>query len=199
MGMKIKTWNVKRMTAVSPIHEWRVYKLGMGGTFRLWLSKAACTHNSCYNVFCLLRFEGTFTSFFKDKKSKGVTNYKQSRFFLLFLHDDRRIRSRIRSPSGSIHLTSGSGSRSWRPKNMWIWWIRIRNTARNYSYWISSAQSDDDLKKDNAALFYNLRTWRAMTTRTKMVAMVEACSSFSLYFMSALAGGNTRYSRAPAN
>jgi hypothetical protein len=31
--------------------------------------------------------------------------------------------------SGSIPLTSGSGSGSWRPKNMWIRWIRIRNTA----------------------------------------------------------------------
>jgi hypothetical protein len=51
-----------------------------------------------HNFFCLLLFEATFTSFFKDKKSKRVTNYKESRFFLLFLHDDRRIRiqSRIR-------------------------------------------------------------------------------------------------------
>ncbi len=31
--------------------------------------------------------------------------------------------------SGSIHLTSGSGSG--RPKNMWIRRIRIRNTAKN--------------------------------------------------------------------
>jgi hypothetical protein len=31
------------------------------------------------------------------------------------------------SGSGSIPLTSGSGSG--RPKNMWIRWIRIRNTA----------------------------------------------------------------------
>jgi hypothetical protein len=35
--------------------------------------------------FCLLLFEGTFTSFFKDKKS-------ESRFFLLFFLDNRRIR-----------------------------------------------------------------------------------------------------------
>jgi hypothetical protein len=31
--------------------------------------------------------------------------------------------------AGSIPLTSGSGSG--RPKNMWIRWIRIRNTAIN--------------------------------------------------------------------
>jgi hypothetical protein len=36
--------------------------------------------------------------------------------------------------SGSIPLTSGSGSGSHgRPKNMWIRWIRIRNTAQNVS------------------------------------------------------------------
>jgi hypothetical protein len=37
---------------------------------------------------------------------------------------------RAGSGSGSIPLTSGSGSR--RPKNMWIRWIRIRNTAFRY-------------------------------------------------------------------
>jgi hypothetical protein len=35
------------------------------------------------------------------------------------------------SGSGSIPLTSGSGSGFERPKNMWIRWIRIRNTASN--------------------------------------------------------------------
>ncbi len=34
--------------------------------------------------------------------------------------------------SGSIPLTNGSGSR--RPKNMWIRWIRIRNTGKNIVY-----------------------------------------------------------------
>jgi hypothetical protein len=33
--------------------------------------------------------------------------------------------------SGSIPLTNGSGSG--RPKNMWIRWIRIRNTTRNHT------------------------------------------------------------------
>jgi hypothetical protein len=32
--------------------------------------------------------------------------------------------------SGSIPLTNGSGSGSRRPKNMWIRWIRIRNTGK---------------------------------------------------------------------
>jgi hypothetical protein len=33
------------------------------------------------------------------------------------------------SGSGSIHLTSGSGSG--RPKNMWIRWVRIHNTGHD--------------------------------------------------------------------
>ncbi len=37
----------------------------------------------------------------------------------------------FRSGSGSIHLTDGSGSGSRNPKNMWIRWIRIRNTDLN--------------------------------------------------------------------
>jgi hypothetical protein len=43
--------------------------------------------------------------------------------------------SRAGTGSRSIPLTSGTGSRSGRPKNMWIWWIqiwiRIRNTGFN--------------------------------------------------------------------
>ena len=51
--------------------------------------------------FCLLLFEGTFTSFFKDKKSKRSHKTVGIKFFLLlFLLDDRRIRS------GSIPQTN---------------------------------------------------------------------------------------------
>jgi hypothetical protein len=45
---------------------------------------------------CRLLFEGTFTSFFKDKKSKRIHKAEESRFYLLFLLDDERIRIRIR-------------------------------------------------------------------------------------------------------
>jgi hypothetical protein len=38
--------------------------------------------------------EDTFTSFFKDKKVKKSHEKYESRFLLLFLHDDRRIRIR---------------------------------------------------------------------------------------------------------
>ncbi len=42
--------------------------------------------------FCLLLFEGTFISFFKDKKSKRSHKTVESKVFLTFLLDDRRIR-----------------------------------------------------------------------------------------------------------
>jgi hypothetical protein len=45
--------------------------------------------------FCLLLFEGTFTSFFKDKKSKRSHKTLGIKVFLLYLLDDRRIRMRI--------------------------------------------------------------------------------------------------------
>jgi hypothetical protein len=43
---------------------------------------------------CLLIFESTFTSFFKDKKSKRSHITVEITIFLLFLLDDRRIRIR---------------------------------------------------------------------------------------------------------
>jgi hypothetical protein len=42
--------------------------------------------------FCLFLFEGTFTSLFKDKNQKEVTKQYKSRFFLVFLLNDKRIR-----------------------------------------------------------------------------------------------------------
>ncbi len=42
--------------------------------------------------FCVLLFEGTFTSFFLDKSQKEVTKQKEIWVFLLFFLDDRRIR-----------------------------------------------------------------------------------------------------------
>jgi hypothetical protein len=47
--------------------------------------------------------------------------------------------SRAGSGSGSIPLTNGSGFGSRRPKNMWIRWIRIRNTAGRQCNFGSSA------------------------------------------------------------
>ncbi len=41
--------------------------------------------------FCLLLFEGTFTSFFKEKKAKRSHETVGIQVFLPFLLDDRRI------------------------------------------------------------------------------------------------------------
>jgi hypothetical protein len=74
-------------------------------------------------MFCLLLFEGTFTSFFKDKSQKESQNNRNqgfSYYFWLMIEE---------SGSGSVPLTNGSGSG--RPKNMWIRWIRIRIRIRN--------------------------------------------------------------------
>ncbi len=57
--------------------------------------------------FCLLLFEATYTSFFKDKKSLKITKQLESRFFLLFLLDERRIL--IRTSYKRIWIR-GSGS-----------------------------------------------------------------------------------------
>ncbi len=46
---------------------------------------------------CILLFEGTFTSFFKIKSQKEFTKQQKSRFFLLFLLNDRRIQIRIQT------------------------------------------------------------------------------------------------------
>ncbi len=58
--------------------------------FRHWPSRCQQKLIFVRKNFCFLLFEGTFTSFFKDKKLKG--SYKTVRFFLIFLLDDGRIR-----------------------------------------------------------------------------------------------------------
>ncbi len=94
--------------------------------------------------FCLLLFEGTFTSFVKDKKSNRshkseVTEVSFSYYFCLVIEG---------SGSGSIPLTNGSGSGSRRPHNIQIRRIRIRiririrNTGLNY-HKRGSGGSDD--------------------------------------------------------
>jgi hypothetical protein len=63
--------------------------------------------------FNLLLFEGTFTSFSKIKSQKEVKKkQKESRFFLLFLPDDRRIRIQSRI-------------------NTYGQWIRIRKAQKD--------------------------------------------------------------------
>ncbi len=76
----------------------------------------------------MLLFEGTFTSFFIDKKSKSVTKNRIQGFsyYLFMMIEGYGSESR----AGSIPLTSGSGSG--RPKkNTWIRWIQ--NTGPKHS------------------------------------------------------------------
>jgi hypothetical protein len=69
--------------------------------------------------FCLLLFEGTFTSVFKDKKSKRSHKTVRIKVFLTILLDNKgMIEGSVSTP-----LTNGSGSG--RPKNMWIRWIHM--------------------------------------------------------------------------
>ncbi len=70
--------------------------------------------------FCLLLFEATFTSFFKDKKSQNSMNQGFSYYFCLMIEG-----------SGSVPLTNGSGFGSGRPKNIRILRIQIRIRVRN--------------------------------------------------------------------
>jgi hypothetical protein len=49
-----------------------------------------------FKFFCVLFFEGTFTSFFKDKKSKKGHKTVEIKVFLTILLYDRRIRMWIR-------------------------------------------------------------------------------------------------------
>jgi hypothetical protein len=91
------------------------------------IDRANIKLNFFFKVFLLITvlFEGSFTSFFKDKKSKRSHKTVGIKVFLIFLLDERRIRIRAGRPV-FIPLTNGSGSGSRRPKNMWI---RIRNTG----------------------------------------------------------------------
>jgi hypothetical protein len=72
-------------------------------------------------LFCLLLFEGTFTSFFKEK-SQSSRNQVFSYHFTLVIEG---------TGSGSISMNNGSGSGSRRPKNIRIRWIRILIRIRN--------------------------------------------------------------------
>ncbi len=94
-----------------------------------WPSRCQQKNTLKKKFFCILLFEGTFTSFFKGKKSKRshkTVDPGFSYYFCLMIE-----RSGAGAGSGSIPLTNGSGSWSRRPKNTWIR-IRIRNTALWY-------------------------------------------------------------------
>ncbi len=95
--------------------------LGSGSCyFRHWPLRCQQETNFYFFIFSLLLLEGTFTSFFKDKKSKESQTSRNPGFSYYFCM--------MIEGSGSKPLTNGSGYG--RPKNMWI---RIRNTDLNWS------------------------------------------------------------------
>ncbi len=77
--------------------------------FRHWPSRGHQESTGVVIVFfCLFLFEGTFTSFFKDKKSKKSQNNRNQGFSYYFC----LMIAGSGSGSGSIPLTKGSHSRS---------------------------------------------------------------------------------------
>ncbi len=87
--------------------------------------------------FGLFLFEGTFTSFSKDKKSKRSHKTSKIKFFLRYYF----CLMIYGSGSGFIPLTNGSWSGSRRPKNIRIWRIRVRNTEQQIlCHWLQLAE-----------------------------------------------------------
>jgi hypothetical protein len=76
--------------------------------------------NTIFSAYYFLKIHLHHLSKMKSQKeSQNSTNQGFSYYFCMIIEG---------SGSGSIPLTSGYGSGSWRPKNMWI---RIRNTDFN--------------------------------------------------------------------
>jgi hypothetical protein len=84
--------------------------------FRHWPSRCQQKQIFKHKFFCLILLNH-FSKIKTQKESQNSRNQGFSNYFCMMIG---------RSGSGSIPLTSGSGSRSGRPKNMWIRWIRIR-------------------------------------------------------------------------
>jgi hypothetical protein len=100
--------------------------------FRHWPSGSQQKTNFLTKFFLLITFWSYslylhhFSKIKSQKESQNSRNQGFSYYFCMMIKGSGSG-SRAGSESGSIPLTSGSGSG--RPKNMWIRWIRIRNTA----------------------------------------------------------------------
>ncbi len=85
--------------------------------FRHWPSRCQQKTNFLTQFFLLITFWRYILHHFSKIKSQKESQNSRNQGF---------------SGAGAIPLTSGSGSG--RPKNMWIRWIRIRNTGLNTNY-----------------------------------------------------------------
>ncbi len=99
---------------------------GSGSEFWIWILLSSLTFkmppknlfNTNFSAYYFLKVHfHHFSKIKSQKESQNSRNQCYSYYFCLMIEG---------SGSGSILLTSGSGSGS--PKNMWIRWIRIRNT-----------------------------------------------------------------------
>jgi hypothetical protein len=80
--------------------------------------------NTIFSAYYFLKVHLHHISKIKSgKESQNSMNQGFSYYFCMMIEGSE-------AGSGSIPLTNGSGSG--RPKNMWIRWIRIRNTACFY-------------------------------------------------------------------
>ncbi len=86
--------------------------------------------NTFFSAYYFLKLH--LLHFSKIKSQKESQNSRNQGFSYYCCMMIEGSGSRAGYGSGSIPLTSGSGSGSRRPKNMWIRWIRIRNTEENY-------------------------------------------------------------------
>ncbi len=97
--------------------------------FRHWPSRCQQKTNFLTQFFSAYDFLKLHLHHFSkikiQKESQNRRNQGFSDYFCMIIEG-----SGSRERSGSIHLTSGSGSGSWRPKNTWIRWIRIRIRIR---------------------------------------------------------------------
>ncbi len=95
--------------------------------------------NTIFSAYNFLKLH--LHHFSKIKIQKESQNRRNQGFSYYFCTMIEGSGSGYRAGSGSgfMPLTSGSGSGSWRPKNTWIRWIRIRirirNTASFYTDW----------------------------------------------------------------
>ena len=132
--------------------------------FRHWPSRCRQKTNFFTQFFFLIRYFlklhlHQFSKMKSQKESQNSRNQGFSYYFCMMI-EGSGYGSRAGSGSGSIPLTSGSGS--WRPKNTWIRWIRIRNTDSNHIEFFLSIMKIRQpiffLFKDTVRLIWNKQT-----------------------------------------
>ena len=142
--------------------------------FRHWASRCQQKTNLT-QFFQLITFWKVHLHHFlkikSQKESQNSRNQGFSYYFCMMIEG-----SGSRAGSGSIPLTSWSGSGSRRPKNMWIRWIRIRirirNTAAFTQNFEGSEKSFPSLKSPHTNLFLFL-FWGLLNSQFDMLIRIH--------------------------